>query len=78
MQKILSLDVNAIIGICVLLDTEHKLSVHKTSRRRPGPFLNAIYKFNLRPVSRGYNFVNVVYKVNYRKNYVQDSDIAGD
>ena len=34
--------------------------------------------FNLRPVSRGYNFVNVVYKVNYRKNYVQDSDIAGD
>ena len=35
------------------LDTRHKLSVHKTFRRRAGSLLNVLSAFNLRIVSRG-------------------------
>ena len=35
------------------VDTEHKLNVHKTFRRRPGRFLNVSCTFNLGPVSTG-------------------------
>ena len=34
-------------------DTERKLNVHKTFRRRPGRLLNVLYTFSLRPVSTG-------------------------
>ena len=37
----------------ILLDTGHKLNVHKTFRRRPGHLLNVLCTFNLRPVSTG-------------------------
>ena len=33
-------------------NTEHKLNVHRTFRRRRGSFLNVLHMFNLRPVSR--------------------------
>ena len=33
------------------VDTGRKLNVHKTFRRRPGYLLNALFTFNLRPVS---------------------------
>ena len=36
------------------LDTERKLNVHKTFRRRPGRLLSVLCTFSLRPVSRGY------------------------
>ena len=36
-----------------LLDTRHKLNVHKTFRRRPGHLLNVLCTFNLCLVSRG-------------------------
>ena len=35
------------------VDTERKLNVHKTFRRRPGRLLNVLCTFNLRPVSTG-------------------------
>ena len=35
----------------MLLDTERKLNVHKTFRRRPGHLLNILYTFNLRNMS---------------------------
>ena len=35
------------------VDTGRKLNVHKTFRRCPGRLLNALYTFNLRPVSAG-------------------------
>ena len=35
------------------IDTERKLNVHKTFRRRPGHLLNVLCTFNLRPVSTG-------------------------
>ena len=35
------------------LDTGRKLNVHKTFRRGPGRFLNALCTLNLRSVSRG-------------------------
>ena len=35
------------------LDTERKLNVHKTFRKRPGRLLSVLCTFNLRPVSRG-------------------------
>ena len=38
-----------------LLDTERKLDVHETFRKRTGRLLNVLFTFNLRPVSRGYN-----------------------
>ena len=34
-------------------DTERKLNVHKTFRRRPGRLLNVLFTFSLRPVSTG-------------------------
>ena len=39
------------------VDTERKLDVHKTFRRRPGRLLNVLCPFNLRPVSTGANCV---------------------
>ena len=36
-----------------LVDTGRKLTVQKTSRRRPGRLLNVLCTFNLRPVSTG-------------------------
>ena len=36
------------------VDTGRKLNVHKMFRRRPGPLLNVLCTFNLRPVSTGY------------------------
>ena len=33
--------------------TGRKYNVHKTFRRRPGRLLNALFMFNLRPVSTG-------------------------
>ena len=36
------------------VDTGRKLNVHKTFRRRPGPLLNVLCTFSLRPVSTGY------------------------
>ena len=36
------------------VDTGRKLNVHKTFRRRPGRLLNVLCKFNLRPVSTGF------------------------
>ena len=39
------------------VDIGRKLNVHKTFRRRPGPLLNVLCTFNLRPVSTGlFNF----------------------
>ena len=35
------------------IDTGRKLYAHKTFRRRPGPLLNVLCTFNLRPVSTG-------------------------
>ena len=35
------------------VDTRRKLNVHRTFRRRPGPLLNDLSTFNLRPVSMG-------------------------
>ena len=35
------------------VDTERKLNLHKTFRRRPGRLLNVLCTFNLRPVSNG-------------------------
>ena len=35
------------------VDTERKLNLHKTFRRRPGRLLNALCTFNLRPVTTG-------------------------
>ena len=35
------------------VDTGHKLSAHKTFRRRPRLLLNVLYTFNLRPLSTG-------------------------
>ena len=35
------------------VDTGHKLSEHKTFRRRPGRLLNVLCPFNLRTVSTG-------------------------
>ena len=35
------------------VDTERKLNVHKTFRRRLGRLLNVLCTFNLRPVSTG-------------------------
>ena len=35
------------------VDTERKLNVYKTFRRRPGRPLNVLCTFNLRPVSIG-------------------------
>ena len=35
------------------VDTERKLNVHMTFRRRPGRRLNVLCTFNLRPVSTG-------------------------
>ena len=35
------------------VDTECKLSVHKTFKRRPGRLLNVLYTSNLRSVPRG-------------------------
>ena len=35
------------------VDTERKLNVHKTFRRRPGRLLNILCMLNLRPVSTG-------------------------
>ena len=37
------------------VDTGRKLNAHKTFRRRPGPLLNVLCTFNLRPVSTGIN-----------------------
>ena len=42
------------------LDTERKLNVHKTFKRRPGHLLDVLYTFNLRPMSRGNVFVKTV------------------
>ena len=36
------------------VDTGRKLNVHKTFKRRPGPLLNVLCAFNLRPVSTGW------------------------
>ena len=36
------------------VDTDRKLNVHKTFRRRPGHLLNVLCTFSLRPVSAGY------------------------
>ena len=36
------------------IETERKLNVHKTFRRRPGRLLSALCTFNLRPVSTGF------------------------
>ena len=38
------------------VDTENKLNVHKTFRRRPGRLLNVLCTFKLRRVSTGGNF----------------------
>ena len=46
-------DQNIIWKVSSLVDTGHKLNVHKTCRRRPGRFLNVLCTFNLRPVSAG-------------------------
>ena len=35
------------------VDTRCKLNVYKSFRRRPGRLVNALYTFNLRPVSTG-------------------------
>ena len=35
------------------VDTDRKLNVHKTFRRRPGSLLKVLCTFNLRPVSIG-------------------------
>ena len=35
------------------VDTERKLNVHKTFRRRPARLLNVLCTFNLRPVYTG-------------------------
>ena len=35
------------------LDEERKFNVYKTLQRCPGPLLNTLCMFNLRPVSRG-------------------------
>ena len=43
-------------------DTERKLNVHKTFRRRPGRLLNVLCTFNLRPVSTGKLDFSVFYK----------------
>ena len=40
------------------IDKGRKLNVHKTFRRRPGPLLNVLYTFNLRPVSTENFFIN--------------------
>ena len=43
------------------VDTERKLNVHKTFRRRPGRLLNVLCTFNLRPVSTGADTFNTIY-----------------
>ena len=35
------------------VNTGRKSNVHKTFRRRPGPLLNVLCTFNLRPVPKG-------------------------
>ena len=40
-------------AIVIPVDTERKLNVRKTFRRRPGRLLNVLCTFNLRPVSTG-------------------------
>ena len=37
----------------IIADTERKLNVHKTFRRRPERLLNVLSTFSLRPVSTG-------------------------
>ena len=38
------------------LNAERKLNAHEVSKWRPGRSLNVLFKFNLRPVSRGKEF----------------------
>ena len=51
------------------LDTQRKLNVHKTLRRRPGWMLNVLWMFNLRPVSKGWLLavivVNIIFDVSF-------------
>ena len=46
--------VRAVIYSTYPVNTERKLNVHKTFRRRPGRLLNVLCTFNLHPVSTGY------------------------
>ena len=46
-------DHNAIDQAIAFTDTERKLNLYKTFRRRPGRLLNVLCTFNLRPVSTG-------------------------
>ena len=53
-----------------------KLNVYKTFRRRPGHFINVLYTFNLRPLSRGViasniSILSLFYKVYKRIIYGQ-------
>ena len=43
------------------VDTERKLNVHKTLRRRPERLLNVLCTFNLRPVSTGIKIIHFVW-----------------
>ena len=38
--------------VAIAMGTERKLNIHKTFRRCQGRLLNAIYTFNLSPVSK--------------------------
>ena len=52
------------------VDTERKLNVHKTFRRRPGRLLNVLCTFNLRPVSTGSNIFNNIKRMCFPVNFV--------
>ena len=52
-RTVLFLYINNDQSKTIPVDTEHKLNVHKTFRRRPGRLLNVSFTFNLGPVSTG-------------------------
>ena len=57
------------------VDTERKLNVHKTFRRRPGRLLNVLCSFNLHPVSMGLIFTKKHWL--YLKPLSQSNSVSG-
>ena len=42
------------------VDTERKMNIHKTFRRRLGRLLNVLRTFNIRPVSTGSEYLRLL------------------
>ena len=53
------------------MDAGRKLNEHKTFGKRPGHLKNALCTFNLRPLSRGTNNINVILD----QNHLDDTNI---